>query len=433
MEIVKALSSLTSGMFTNKLNPSVPIGSQVISSSGSEVRFRIFDTFLSELFGGSRSLNSFMKAFRKSPLVFIVVNKIASTSAAIKRVYENASGDLIDNSKIEELLNNPNLKQSRIELYESANQGLLLAGNTFFFITKSVGVVGAAELDVLKPNKMKIFIGKDGEVSKYHYTQPNGRILNITDPNLVLHIKESNLTQSEVSNEEWGISKLEAMWIVVKSSDEKFQAEASIFKNRGYSGMLTNDSDMPMLPEEAERLQEEFDEDMGGAHKFNKMKLSNTKLRHIQFSMSPTELKLLDGIISSLRLICAAYSLPSIVVNDIEKTAFNNISEAKKSAFVDAYLPLADKIDQKLSPWLSMHLGVQETIKADRTSIEELRNTANDVMNAINSLEPTVAKKVVEALSINDALELVGLDPIGPEGDVRLGPGTKDTDDAGKD
>lgn len=426
MGLGKNLLKAASEAFIGKgiIDPSSYHGG-ITGSSGSQVTYQIRESFLDYVFGSNRAYKTYTKAFRNSPLVFMVVNKIAKTSASIKRVYKNENGEIIENSKIEQLLKTPKKGQSRIEFLREIGESVGSAGNSFTYFVKGVGA--GVELIVWRPGYVDIKTNSVGKVIGYWYTEVNGDVTKVDDPELVLHIKESTISQDTEVTQHFGVSPLEAMWIVVQSSNEKFNAEASIFKNRGIIGILTNETDIPMQPNERDELQGEFDKEVGGADRFNKIKISSTKLKYIQTGMSPTDLKLLEGIVSSLRLICAAYCMPSVIFNDTDQSTYNNMVEAKKSAYTDAYLPLCDMIDSKLSVWLSKHLGVNETMECDLTSIEELRNTTNEVMQAINALEPRVAVRVLEAMTINNILEMVGLDEIGEEGNERLAKGAQNT------
>ena len=80
--------------------------------------FKVIGDFFS--FGrGQSSVDKFVAAFGDNPLVYMIVNKISFTSASIKRVAQTKEGTDIENSKILELLNNPNKTQGRIEFLET--------------------------------------------------------------------------------------------------------------------------------------------------------------------------------------------------------------------------------------------------------------------------------------------------------------------------
>ena len=129
---------------------------------------------------------------------------------------------------------------------------------------------------------------------------------------------------------------------------------------------------------------------------------------------------MLEGILSSLRLICGLYGIPSVLFNDNDNSTFNNVSEAKKTAYTDVYIPLANRIDKALSMFLSEKLGVNETIVADLTSIEVLMATTNELAQKLNSLNPLLVNAVMSELSheeVRSIVDLIGTIP----GDERSG------------
>jgi len=188
-----------------------------------------------------------------------------------------------------------------------------LSGNAYIYFDKEEAELLMDRIYVFKPDKITPKFSKLGVLLYWEYVDEFGRIKEY-DADNILHIKTSNIVKDDNCHYSTGLSPLEAGWIIVQSSDQKFEAEASIFKNRGIIGIVSSNSDTPMLPKERNRLQEEFDGEMGGASKYNKVKISSTKLNYMQTGMSPTDLKLLEGIISSLRLICGLYGMPSFML-----------------------------------------------------------------------------------------------------------------------
>jgi phage portal protein BeeE len=118
--------------------------------------------------------------------------------------------------------------------------------------------------------------------------------------------------------------------------------------------------------------------------------------------MSPTDLKLLEGILSSLRILCGLYGMPSVLFNDNDSSTYNNVSEAKQTAYSDVYIPLGKKVDKALSQFLNGKLKVNENIVIDVTSIEVLKATTNELAQALSSLSPLLANKVLEAMTENE-------------------------------
>lgn len=386
---------------------------------------------LSFIFSGKRgrqSFNYFLNAFATNPLVAMVVTKIAFTSASIKRIAFDSNGDEIEQGKsvLLDLLENPNPQQGSVEFYDEINQYLSLTGNVFIRFIEGIGGFGV-ELRILAPDRVDILTNSLGIIVKYRFTDFDSRVFEY-DVEEILHIKNSNVVDQDATDRLFGLSPLQPMKPVVESSDEKFNAEASIFKNRGIIGFASNDTDVPMLEDERLEAQNSFDRGSRGSSKFNSIFVTNTRLRFVQTGMSPTDLKLLEGIVSSLRLLCARYSMPSILFNDTEKSTYNNFEQAIKVAYTDVYVPLANKVDKSLSPWLSEKLDVEETIKADLTSIEVLRASTNDVAQALNNLDKESRTRVLENMTQEEIRALASLGIL-KLGDEVIGSGTPTTNE----
>ena len=360
-------------------------------------------------FGSEGNINKFIDAYGNNPLVYQIINRIATQTASIDVITVNNEGEKVEDGSVMELLNSPNETQTRIDFVTEVLVCYESCGNAYILHTEGMGM--GNELTVLNPKQLIIELYRNGEFYRYAYTDSHGNT-SYYDYNEVWHFKSENTVNLSTKSVRMGMSPLQANWMVVKSSNEKFSAEASIFKNRGIIGILTNKSDAPMLPKERERLQNEFDKEAGGAEKFNKIKISSSDLSYIQTGMSPTDLKLLEGILSSLRILCAAYKMPSVLFNDNEQSTYNNVSEAKKSAYVDAYLPLADKFYTGLSAWLSMRLGVTEEVTANINSIPELKASTNDVLQAILSMPERIQATFVNAMTIDELRALAPLEEI---------------------
>jgi HK97 family phage portal protein len=355
-----------------------------------------------------KSIKNYLNSYVKNPLVYMVVNKISQTTASMPRIVVDDKGVEVDGSDIDKIISNPNAEQSQIEFNEEVNESMLLSGNAYIYFEKEESDLINDRMFVLKPDHITPKFSKLGVLLYWEYIDEFGRI-KVYDVDNVLHIKTSNIVKDDNNYYSTGLSPLEAGWIIVQSSDQKFEAEASIFKNRGIIGVLSSNSDTPMLPAERKRLQDEYDEEMGGASKFNKVKISSTKLSYMQTGMSPTDLKLLEGIISSLRLICGLYGMPSVLFNDTANSTFNNYTTAVGVSYSDVYIPLANKIDAKLSTFLSDKYNVEEYIIVDSSKVDGIKSSTNEVAQLLGGLSPLLANKIVEAMTQNEVRDVVNL------------------------
>ena len=365
-----------------------------------------------------KSTTAYLNSFTKNPLVYMVVNKVSQTTAAMPRIVEDENGNELDakQSQVARIIENPNTEQSQIEFNEEVNESLLLTGNAYILhVTDLELEIVEDSMFVLKPDRI-VPRFKYGILIGYEYTDEFGRKKQYTVEQ-ILHIKTSNIVKDSNNHYSTGLSPLEAGFIVVQASNEKFEAEASIFKNRGIIGVLSTKGDTPMLPKEREAMQAEYDAEMGGAEKYNKIKISSTELTYLQTGMTPTDLKLLEGIVSSLRLICGLYGMPSVLFNDTANSSFNNYSTAVNVSYSDVYVPLANKIDDKLSRFLSDKYEVTETIKIDTSKVEGIKQSTNSVAQSLGDLSPLLANKIVANMTPNEVRDVVNLGNI-ENGDV---------------
>jgi HK97 family phage portal protein len=258
---------------------------------------------------------------------------------------------------------------------------------------------------------MRLKLDNSGQPETWLYENNLGNVIpyELED---ILHIKTSNIVEVTNSSVYFGLSPLESAWCIVKSSNEIFSAEASIFKNRGIIGILSNETDVPMLDKDRENLQEQFDSEVGGADRYNKIKISNSKLKYIQTGMSPTDLKLLEGIMNKLRLLCAIYGLSSVLFNDNENSTYNNVLEAEKASFNNVFIPLAEQVDRELSKWLSKRLEIDENVIVDKTSIDVIKASTNEIAQALNNLSTQAQQRVIASMTRNEARDIIGLEEL---------------------
>lgn len=340
--------------------------------------FGILDNFFNFSFGGG-NFKKYVEAFGQNPLVYQIVNKISVKESSLPRIVVDSNGNEVENSVLTEILKKPNPSQFELDFRENISQALLVTGNAFIWSREITGM--DFDLIVLQSEMVDIDVDSLDMVVSYTYTRDDHEItIPVED---MLHIRTVNIVNTKEEGIHYGFSPLESAFNLVKSSEEIFAAEAAIFKNRGVIGLLSNETDVPLLGKERKALQEQLDEDLAGAHQFNRIKITNSKLKYLQMGMSPTDLKLLDGILNKLRLLCSVYGLNSVLFNDQVASTFDNVAEANRSAHIDVYIPLGKKIDQNLSAFLSEKLKVKETIVIDENKIDVLKQINKDLSDAV--------------------------------------------------
>ena len=117
-------------------------------------------------------------------------------------------------------------------------------------------------------------------------------------------IKLFNPSFSSVNEAQYGLSIIQVASRVVKTGNDRWDASASLFQNRGAIGFVTDQSDRPMDGPQAQQVQEAFDSRQAGSHNYGKTIVTNKDLKFQQMAMSSTDLQLVEQGVVGLRAIC---------------------------------------------------------------------------------------------------------------------------------
>jgi len=333
-------------------------------------------------FGQGDSGEFLNEAYAENPYFFMVIDKIASIASMLDRnfVYNDDSEREFTDQEVINLLNQPNKKDSNQEFYYRIFANLLTCGEVFIVGTKPIGFSRFADLWIPTVSNVTINESSMGEVLSYtvdYFDQST----TITELDTVLHIYKPDI----VCDTNSGFSALNAARKVYQSNNEVWASEASLHKNKGISGVLYSDGNRVLEPKERQALQKQYDSEYTGRSNFGKVRVANTKLGYLQMGMNPNDLRSIETRIEHLRTACALFGVSSQLFGDVAGTTFNNMAEAKRAMYIDAVLPLAEKVDRELSKWLlNDNFGIDNVeIKVDRDEIEVLHEVNRELSEKV--------------------------------------------------
>ena len=331
------------------------------------------------------------QAYGRNPHVYSVVNKIGRSYAKMPRAwYADEEGEekierlLPPVEQANQLLKRPNWKQSKSDFLLNTAAELLITGNCIIYSLESVGFEGQpAEIFPAITSDVTIQTdtgGEEGRPIRYDITS-----VGTFDASQVLHLRMPNA----IRNTYWGLSPLYAGQAVYTSGNNTFEAAASIHKNRGRTGAIyPKMGDMPLLPEDQDKFQKDWDARTAGAEKFGGIHASPIELGYTGWGLSPSDLKLIEQNIENLRDVCRLYGVPSQLLNDTKSSTYNNVETARIDFYEDVLLPLSEKIDKALGAWLVNMFG------GDPTQAYYCAST--DKIPILNQPKIELSKKVVE-------------------------------------
>ena len=398
----------------------------------------------------------YFSAYDTNPLVFMVIDKQASVVSSLEQYFINQKGDKAENTPEQELWENPNKLQTRKDFIYQLITDLLIHGITNVYGIKPVGFGQFTEFHVMPTVCTQKQINSNKVVTRYD-TYIEGIKTTITGDELenVLELRMPSVSGAWESK-----SKLSVLGEAITSSTANLETEAYTYINGGGVKILTNDSELPMTPNQKDEAQKEFNLNNTGVDKAGTVRLTSAKLRAIDLTSSPSELNFDPSLMAKLRLIAGVYGLDSKIFGDPTASTYSNMAEAIKAAYLQVFIPLCNDyiIKEFNSFWLAgtgsllrMELNKDEISEiqiADKSSadtdyvkaqtvdlvmkmqidaqakyvmLKEVGiddydavvisglNTQNTTAENLKKLPPLIAAKITDKLSEKDLLSIVGL------------------------
>ena len=318
------------------------------------------------------------EGYKTNSDVYAVINKIINKSVDIPlnlyEVKKDGSKELVNDSRLLELIENPNEKQDKIDFLTEAIGFLLLSGNCIIEKIYSTGFDYPIEMKVLETQNIEI----NQDQTKYKYTDPISGISSSIDSERIIHIRYFSPDSVNASS---GLaqSPLQAGFMTLDAGNDLREADQFALKNRGISGILTNDSDNTTLSQSQQiEIQRVANQKFGNPTSFNKMLVSSAKLRHIPIGIDGGTIKLLESGKVKLRDICNIFSVDSSLFNDPDNKTYSNRKEAEKALYTEAIQPVLNRLLRPLNRELVSVFEAKEKkdyiLKADFSGVESLQS-----------------------------------------------------------
>jgi len=291
-----------------------------------------------------------------------------------KKLKEEAFEEVSPDNDLYKLLERPNPLQAFPEFIENLLGFKFITGNTYAHgVELTDGRFG--EMWVMPAQYVRILAGADieGLISGYNldyigYKEP-------IPAESVMHLKYWNPDYSYAGSHLYGMSPLKAFRRAIKNSNDGSTALSKAFQNMGASGMVfPDDPDVGELTEEQRSQIERFFKQKGGnPDNYKSVLATSAKFGYTAFGMSPVDLEILSSMRESRRIICNAYGFPSILLNDSEKTTYNNMQEARKQLYMDVLIPELVRTYSELNRWLTQPYKVDGVQKPARFNDKNYR------------------------------------------------------------
>ena len=333
------------------------------------------------------------EGYAQNAVVFACISKIANAISSVDLdAYKETNGNLekMPNHELEQLIENPNPRQSGRSFRKEFVTQYLIGGNCFLFGTGLDGTKKQKpkELYILSPDKMEVIRG-DQLPAAYRYKPSADKVTDypvdrITGKSAVLHIKTPNPLDTLI-----GLPPLAAAAYGVDIFNSGMRWNKKLLDNdcRPSGALTVEDSDgkpRALSDEQYKALKEELASHYSGANNAGRPLLLEGGLKWQEMGISPKDMDFQENILMASRFIASVFNVPPQLVNIKGESTYSNYEQAQLSFWADTVLPLLGSMLEDINRWLSpMYDGVylwydEEAIPA----LEPIRKIKSDRVSA---------------------------------------------------
>lgn len=154
-----------------------------------------------------------------------------------------------------------------------------------------------------------------------------------------------------------------------------FNASITWNKNIALAGGIPSviaKAPMGTTAEEAREVQDAF-MDQSGAKNSHRLKIVASDLEFEKLGTTPHDAEWEKAVLSAMRMILMGLGVSSSLMNDATNKTYNNVKDSRKALYLDACLPIGDKIWNAISRALRPHYNDNPTVRINRKLIEALQ------------------------------------------------------------
>ncbi|MDR1488362.1 MAG: phage portal protein [Holosporales bacterium] len=332
--------------------------------------------------------------------VHIISRAVSSVDWLLKRYnHENVIDESIHYHEILNLLERPNIKQSRTIFMEAAVSQLLLSGNCYInALRDDEGVV--KELHLLRPDRVQVIPGENSIPLGYEYSI-NGKNKTIFKTNEdgfsdILHIKLFSPL-----NDWYGQSPVEVVMNAIHQHNAITNQNIAFLKNGGRpSGALIYHSTFE--PGQREKLKNDLKNVYEGGKNAGKVLLLEGNFEWKEMGLSPKDLDFLSGKEFSAKEIALAFGVPPILIGETKNATFSNYKEARYNFWEETVLPMLNIIAGEFTTWIQYLFNDNEyRLMYDIDSIQALSKRRETEWKKINDATFLTIDEKREALGFS--------------------------------
>ena len=395
-----------------------------------------------EMFGGNSYVNIqeakdyIRKGYMLNPHVYTVVNKIAKPASRIPfdvytiknqskaRSYKAAIEDkdffgaakykvqafeLNEQSKLNQLIHNPNETQSFSQFFYNSLGYKLVTGNDYIYGLEPIGYEDGyfTKLYNMPSQIVGIKLSGNWQQPIEGYTVEPYFGNQIIGTKSVKHRKYFNPDFTDSTKHLFGLSPLSPLCNVVQRSNDSYLAALRLIQNGHPLGIMSSGTEEAQDPIEVKKLQDGFNAKYSGANNKGKIHFTNIQLQWQQLGLNSVDMQLLDSNKADLEDIARVYQVPLPLLQDEASTRDNKklaATELWENAIMPELIDFRDSLNSFVTPAYSKAEKKELYIDFDLNGIVALKQDQKDQVDIL-------AKEVEYGMiSPNEARQILGYD-----------------------
>lgn len=310
------------------------------------------------------------------------------------------------------LLDHPNESQDQSDFVELATVYLMVSGNAYVMRVRN-GSGRIIALRLLRPDRVQVKIGMDGNVAYYEYTL-DGRMYDLRAED-VAHLKLPN-----PYDDVYGLSPLQvvARYVNLDTSISTFLR--AYFANAGVPAGILKVNRRITSQQEADAARQKWRSSFGGPRGWHGIAVLDEDAEYQQVAPNIGDMDASTITAQTETRICAALGVPPILIglqSGLDASTYSNYAQAREAFWDETVTPLVHRLEAFFERVLELPESEDGEIEVE-ADLSVVKAYAEDA--------EAVSKRTVEqyqsgVITLNEARAKLGYEPV-DRGDMRRVP-----------
>jgi HK97 family phage portal protein len=354
--------------------------------------------------------------FATTPQLYAVISRKGHLLSSGKwKHYKKISGklELVENSEVVKLLENPNALISGNNHLMQMNENICVYGNNYEFMLKAFDNQEIPNaLSNIPPTQVgikttgKIYKqSKIEDIVKYYEVKEGDVVVDKIEPNDLIHSRIVNIL-----NPIKGDSPLRSLFMPISNIRSAYQFRNVIMNKRGAIGLISGENregSIPLNAEERKRLENTYKSEYGIDDKQMQTLITQANLKYTPMSFPTKDLMLFEEVESDFKTIIDHYGLNDNLFSREKASTFTNLSEGIKQAYQSTIIPESEEIALRYSQRFGLiekdeflqldysHINVLQTNEKERSEVLEKKANALSKLKELGMYTDEELKEII--------------------------------------